>query len=258
MKRHELSLLLNSSFEAKILLQHVFNLTGSEVILRDDFDETTLNPSISRLQKGEPLARIIGNHEFYGASFTLNEATLIPRADSETLIDAALLLKPKHILDLGTGSGCLLITLIRELKASGIGVDISARALEAARQNAGDLRAKFIQSDWFSNVSGTFDLIISNPPYIARDEVLDKSALYHDPPLALFAENNGLACYEIIFKEAHNYLTINGHIIVEIGYRQYDAVVNIAQNNGFTLINQYNDLGGHIRALTFIANMHKV
>jgi release factor glutamine methyltransferase len=258
MKRHELSHLLNSPFEAKILLQHVFNLTAIDVILRDDFDEATLKPYITRIQAGEPLARIIGNHEFYSATFTLNEATLIPRADSETLIDAALVLKPKHILDLGTGSGCLLITLLREGNASGVGVDISDRALEAARMNAGDLQAEFIQSDWFSNVSGTFDLIISNPPYIAHDEVLDKSVLDHDPPLALFAENNGLACYEIIFEQAHDYLTQNGHVIVEIGYRQYDAVIDIAKNNGFTLINQYNDLGGHIRALTFMYIMHMV
>ena len=171
MKRRTLAALLNSANEAKTLLSHVFSLSPYQLLLQEEFDEAALQPLIARRLAGEPLARIIGSHEFYGLNFILNEATLIPRADTETLIDVALKLNPKRILDLGTGSGAIIITLLHHLPDStGMGVDISKRALEAARMN-GD-RPEFIQSDWFSNVTGTFDLIISNPPYMSGRSAL--------------------------------------------------------------------------------------
>lgn len=250
MKRRTLAKLLGSPLEAKILLSHVFKTSQHELFLQDEFDEAILTPFITRRLAGEPLARIIGSHEFYGLNFKLNEATLIPRADTEILVDIALKFNPKHILDLGTGSGCLLIALLQHLpESTGTGVDISEKALEAARENSN--KPKFIQSDWFSNVTGQFDLIISNPPYIAKNEKLDKSVLNYDPHLALFAENNGLACYEIIFANAKKHLMQDGHIIVEIGYQQFNEVKTLAEKQGFHLIQATKDLGGHIRALVF-------
>lgn len=209
-----------------------------------------------KLSQGIPLSRLLGNREFWGLEFTLSEETLDPRPDSETLIEAVLKYekdrsKPLKILDLGTGTGCLLISLLREYPwAQGIAVDQSVDALETARQNAVrhgvDQRAQFHHGDWFRGVQGTFDLIISNPPYISNDEYegLDSSVKNYDPEKALVAGEEGLDCYRIIIPQTPNFLKTGGLLVLEIGCSQGEQIQKLMESAGFKDIRIYQDLAG--------------
>ncbi len=233
----------------------------------DEAQEKVLHEGLRRLQEGVPLSRVLGFREFCSLPFYLNEATLDPRPDSETIVEAVLDLYPNknapyRILDLGTGSGCLLISLLTEyLKASGVGVDASTRALEAASQNSilnkvSD-RTRFIRSHWTSEVEGTFDVIVSNPPYIsyAEKETLDETVLRYDPHQALFAEGEGLKAYEDIMEKLFSYLAPEGHAFFEIGLGQESAVRKIAEQMGLQFVKGYRDLQGISRCLSFKAKI---
>jgi release factor glutamine methyltransferase len=210
-----------------------------------------------------PLSRLIGVREFWSMTFALNEATLDPRPDSETVIETVLSLvtdrtQSYRLLDLGTGSGCLLLALLSEYPhATGVGVDLSPRALEAARYNAivhglAD-RASFAVSHWVEAVVGTFDLIISNPPYIALTDkpLLDANVLHHDPSLALFGGDDGLICYREIFGTVRRLLKPGGYVVVEIGHTQVDDVCAIALDAGFHHVRTVKDIEGRNRAVIF-------
>ncbi|MEI8144639.1 MAG: peptide chain release factor N(5)-glutamine methyltransferase [Alphaproteobacteria bacterium] len=208
----------------------------------------------------EPLARILGEQEFYGLRFRLNEACLIPRADTETLVDAALSRlnqdKPIRILDLGTGPGTILLSLLNERPlATGFGVDLNARALDAAKTNASHLdlapRAHWLVSRWAEAISGKFDLIISNPPYIPalECETLEPEVRDHDPRLALDGGNDGLACYRAILSDAARLLQPDGVLILELGYGQAEAVTTIAEAAGWHIVALEHDLSGIDRAI---------
>jgi release factor glutamine methyltransferase len=188
------------------------------------------------------VARITGAREFYGRSFMLGQDTLDPRPDTETLIEAVLDIvreqrwqeKPLKLLDLGTGTGCILVTLLAELpQATGLGTDISPGALAVAAVNARtqrvSSRAAFIAADWLDAVSGKFDLILSNPPYIAAGEIagLAKEVADHDPRLALDGGPDGLEAYRRIAARARDALTKDGRLLVEIGPGQEEDVAAI-------------------------------
>jgi release factor glutamine methyltransferase len=193
------------------------------------------------------VARITGAREFYGRSFMLGKDTLDPRPDTETLIEAVLDIvreqrwqeKPLKLLDLGTGTGCILVTLLAELpQATGLGTDISPGALAVAAVNARtqrvSSRAAFIAADWLYAISGKFDLILSNPPYIAAGEIagLTKEVADHDPRLALDGGPDGLEAYRRIATRARDALIEDGCLLVEIGPGQEEDVATILARAG--------------------------
>lgn len=208
-----------------------------------------------------PLARLRGTREFWGMDFILNEATLEPRPDSETLIEIVLKKVPDkgaplRILDIATGSGCLLLALLSEYgQAHGVGTDISARALEAAQINAEKLgfstRATFVKASWAEGIDGAFDIIISNPPYIRTEVIakLEAEVKNHDPHVALDGGADGLVAYRALLPQAKALLKTGGFCAVEIGYDQGDAVKALFDENGFSECAIYPDLSGTPRVV---------
>jgi release factor glutamine methyltransferase len=198
---------------------------------------------VERRLVGEPVSRIVGLREFYGRSFRIDASTLDPRPDTETLVEAALGLvdreAPLNILDLGTGSGCILITLLAELpRASGVGVDVSLGALELARANAqilgvGD-RAAFLASDWLEAVEGSFDLVVANPPYLSAADMaaLSPEVRDHDPAPALDGGPDGLSAYRRIVPGLRKALRPGGFALFEIGPDQARAVARLLADAG--------------------------
>lgn len=208
---------------------------------------TKLDAMIERRLGGEPVSRILGRREFYGREFRIDRHTLDPRPDTETLIEAVLdhvrannrQDKDLRLIDLGTGTGCILLTLLAELPAAhGIGSDISEAALAVAAENARRLglsdRASFVVADWFAGVEGTFDVILANPPYIASQAVaaLAREVRDHDPLLALDGGADGLDAYRAIAAKAASFLAPGGVIFLEIGADQADAVRAIVRQAG--------------------------
>lgn len=188
---------------------------------------------LKRLVSGEPLQYILGAEWFYGREFIVTKETLIPRPETELLVEAVLTYygsnAPERLVDIGTGTGCIGITLRSELPNTAVTlVDISTGALAVAQQNSAKhhVDVQLVQSDLCAQLTGRFDCIVSNPPYIASSEQsqMDQSVIDYEPHIALFAENNGLAIYERLAKELPNYLTDNGTIFLEIGYQQGEAV----------------------------------
>lgn len=194
-----------------------------------------IEDAIKKLKQGIPVQYIVGNVDFYGLEFDVNESTLIPRFETEGLVEEIINLsknkKNLKILDIGTGSGCIAITLSKLLNAKVTAVDICNQALEQAKKNAkkNNVDITLIQSDLFSNVDGVFDIIVSNPPYIAYDEKIMDIVSKNEPAIALYAPNNGLYFYEEILKEASNYLSDSFLIAFEIGYNQSREITNYAK-----------------------------
>ena len=226
----------------------------------------TAQMMVSRRLAGEPLSRIFGEAEFYGLPIGVNHATLDPRNDTEALVDLVLTHADnshKKLLDLGTGSGCISIALLaRRPTWHGLGVDLSGDALACARANRDDPRLhqfrlvdrlNFAQSDWFSNISpdSKFDLVVSNPPYLTQTEMrnLDKSVQGFDPVLALDGGHDGLGAYRQILQSVSNWLAPGGLVGLEIGWQQRDAVVTIASENAFELVEVRQDLASRDRAV---------
>lgn len=215
-----------------------------------------------RRLRGESVARIIGMREFWGLPFQLSPDTLEPRPDTEFVVETALNCvkdrqAPLRILDLGTGTGCILISLLHELpNATGIGVDICPGAVAVASRNSMlnnvANRAEFIVSDWTSAVDGTFDLIVSNPPYIRSDVIhtLDTEVRYFDPLRALDGGKDGLDAYRRILKDCGTLLHETGTLIVEIGFDQELDLRQIGGHAPFEVTRVSSDLGGHARVVT--------
>ena len=216
---------------------------------------------------GEPVARILNVREFWSQDFSLNAATLVPRPETEFLVEAAVCwikseqLKSPRVADLGTGSGCILVSILGEIPAAtGIGVDISGEAIEAALSNAATARvadrAAFRLGSWVEALDGTFDLIVSNPPYIPTEDIdaLEIGVAQYDPRIALDGGPDGLDAYRVIGAGAGDKLSTGGGLIVEIGMGQAQAVVTIMELNGFEPLDQYKiylDLAGVERILVF-------
>lgn len=253
------------TLDARLLLQAAAGLSREELILGPD---RQLSPAelgrfadfVARRERHEPVSRILGDREFYGRSFMVTPATLDPRPDTETLIDAALPLMPPgaRILDLGTGTGAIAVTLLAERPdASGVATDLSPEALDVAARNAARTgvadRLRFLQGAWFSPVHGVFDLIVSNPPYIPAGDIagLDADVRDFDPVLALAGGADGLDAYRAIASGAAAHLVAGGHVLVEIGAGQAEDVTAVFAENGFRLASRHDDLGGHVRCLGF-------
>jgi len=222
---------------------------------------------IARRVAREPVSRILGRREFWSLDFEITPDTLDPRADSETLIRAALELiedhnRPLRILDIGTGSGCLLLALLSELpRAQGAGIDISQGALEVAHLNAVRLgfseRARFIACDvrstnWMHHIGGPFDIIISNPPYIENTVItgLAPEVALFDPYAALAGGEDGLDFYRMITTSLIHILCPDGLVVFEAGAGQADAVRALLHKAGLVTLDTHPDLGGVARAVT--------
>ena len=241
--------------EARIFLREFAGVSDADILTGNipKFDQGKLNEAIERRIKGEPVGRILGYREFWGRKFYLSPATLEPRPDTETLIEAVLgsALKPKRILDLGTGTGCILLTLLHEIpSATGVGVDISTEACETARRNAESQgisdRASFVQGSWTDSIDEKFDLIVSNPPYIPSETILnlESNVRDFDPILALDGGEDGLDPYRNLLGTLKNSLAEGGYIFFEIGIDQVDDIARLVDANGATLHESYVDLGG--------------
>ena len=263
----------NPALDARLLLQQATGLSQSVLISRNNQPLPLsaciiLEELLKRRLNHEPIARLTGSQEFWSLPFALNEDTLIPRPDTETLIELALSLiddhsQPFRILDLGCGSGCILLSLLSELpQSTGIGSDLSQNALDMAAFNAGQIgintpsrqRAAFIRSHWFSDIPDeNFDFIISNPPYIPSDDIpsLAPDVNLYDPYRALDGGSDGLTAYREIFRSARTVMKDNAVIILEIGIKQDPDVIAIARQNGFYLETSRKDYAGIVRALAF-------
>jgi release factor glutamine methyltransferase len=251
----------NAARDARLLAAHVCDIDPSRVTLHemDEVSEAAIarfDDAITQRQNHRPVSRIIGVRQFWGRNFQITDDVLDPRGDTETLISEALKTPAKRILDLGTGSGILGITLATEQVDAVVAVtDISQAALAVAIANAKrydvEDRIEFIQSDWFDSLHGKFDLIISNPPYIGENELegLEPDVIDYDPIIALTPGGDGLAPYRIIAAQAKDYLNENGRVIVEIGHIQGNDVRNLFLNAGFMNVQILQDLDGKDRAI---------
>ncbi|MFA4994021.1 MAG: peptide chain release factor N(5)-glutamine methyltransferase [Bdellovibrionales bacterium] len=267
----------NPQLVARLIVEHALNIDHLQMIVQTERvlaseDIGSLDGFLERRIKGETVARIKGQREFWGLDFGLNEATLEPRPDSETLVEAVLTLMPRgraaldsrfrgnddvRLLDLGTGTGCLLLALLYEMReATGIGIDINPRAIEQAALNAEALgfdgRASFCVGNWLTNVTEKFDIIVSNPPYIPSTEIpgLMKEVRDFDPLLALDGGEDGLVCYRSLIPQLANFLYPNGIVAFEVGDGQAPLVAEIFRQNGFTNIVTHKDLSGIERCVT--------
>ena len=239
------------------------DLTGLSVdaqrSLREDESDQLAKLAQRRLQH-EPVARILGEKEFWGLRFALSADTLVPRADTETVVEAALELiraageplEPLRIADIGTGSGAILLALLKELPgATGVGTDISAGALRTATDNAKQLglagRAIFIECDYCEKLSGPFDLIVSNPPYVVRGEIaaLAREVRDYDPRRALDGGSDGLVAYRAIARDIAGLLAPGGAFALEVGKGQADDVAELMRLTGLHTIKPHRfDLAG--------------
>ena len=264
-KRLDLRGIATAALDARLLLQFATRMSHADIVAEPDL---ILAPDVIRQYWAlierrcafEPVSRILGQREFYGRAFRVTPAVLDPRADTETLIDAALPLAAGRcrILDLGTGSGAIIVTLLAEHpEAQGVATDISAAALQVAMVNAEahgvTRRITFLQSDWFASVVGQFDLIVSNPPYIRSGDIagLPVDVRDHDPLNALDGSADGLAAYRRIAAGAPRFLTPGGTVLVEIGAEQEGAVQQLFEAAGLALTGRFPDLGGHARCQAF-------
>ncbi|HSF12179.1 MAG TPA: peptide chain release factor N(5)-glutamine methyltransferase [Erythrobacter sp.] len=246
--------------DAELLMAHALDLTRSDMLLKAMRDPAPegFDRLVERRVAHEPVAYITGCTEFYGLPFKVTPATLIPRGDSETLVEAALVLKPdaRSVLDLGTGSGALLLAVLANLpRAKGMGIDASPEALRIARENAEALvgtRAILLERDWrapdWAEHFGSFDLILCNPPYVEADAPLDPQVRDYEPATALFAGPEGLDDYRVIIPQLVKLLVPGGVAIFEIGHTQAEAVSAIAAAAGFTATLRH-DLAGRPRVL---------
>jgi release factor glutamine methyltransferase len=253
--------------EAQILLQHVLNVNRAWLIAhQDDALQANIHAAyralINRRINGEPIAYILGYREFYGLKLKVSPATLIPRADTETLVDAALAKIPphekSHIIDLGTGTGAIALGIAKHRPQAHVtALDTSQAALDIAIENAKNLEIRninFMLSDWFSalnqdnNLKQKFEVIVSNPPYIeANDAHLKQGDLRFEPISALASGSDGLDDIRSIISQAKNHLNPHGYMMLEHGCNQAQVVADLLKQAGFCEVETLKDLGGNHR-----------
>jgi release factor glutamine methyltransferase len=247
--------------DAELLMAEALGVSRSDLLLRHMGGAVpeSFAALIERRQAYEPIAYILGRQEFYGLEFTVGPDVLIPRADSETLVEAAIASRPdaRRVLDCGTGSGALLLAVLNALpEAQGIGIDRSEAALAMARENARRLgltdRTAMMLADWreqgWATGLGRFDLILANPPYVESGADLAPSVSEYEPHGALFAGAEGLDDYRLLVPQLPALLHPGGVAVIEIGASQAEAVAAIAQDAGF-IVKVHRDLGSRPRAL---------
>lgn len=247
--------------DARILLAHAAKIDASRVTLiapEDISSEISERyENMIRLREARvPVSHLIGEREFYGRCFKVSRDVLDPRPDTETLIEAALAEPFATVLDLGTGSGCILVTLLAERESSvGVGTDLSeAACLQAAANavfNSVEKRADIFQSDWFGKVRGQYDLIVSNPPYLAEEEMAHVSPelRLHEPRMALTDEADGLTGYRVLAEMGQRFLEPQGRLLAEIGWQQGPEVVELFASAGWMNPRLLQDIDGRDRVV---------
>jgi len=214
-----------------------------------------LNQCLKRHISGEPVSRIFGEREFWGLPFRITPDVLDPRPDTETIVEIAMKRftgnAPESVLDLGTGSGCIIISLLSEWPHTrGIANDVCEKALAVAQGNAEragiDDRLGFVQGSWGDKITDRFDLIVSNPPYISNPEIpnLPSAVKNYDPILALSGGDDGLDCYKIIVTETKRLLKSGGVCLLEVGFSQAEDVSRLVEDSGLSVIDIHPDIAG--------------
>ncbi len=255
-----------ANLDARILLGHVLGLDDVQLVCSEhEFvskgDLAKIDVFLARRLAHEPVARVVGMKEFYGLDFALNEATLVPRPETEMLVESGIeflnAIENPEFLELGVGTGCITISILRYAsQAQAIGTDLSMGALTCARNNAQTHgvagRVNFLRGSWFEPVADKkFDLVVSNPPYIKAQVIgnLDKNVYKYDPDLALNGGEDGLNAYRVIVGNAKKFLRENGKLLLEIGFDQGDAVSTLCRDAGFAHIELTKDLAGQARMI---------
>lgn len=248
--------------DARRLLSHVLAQDPGRLtlVLPDpvsDAQALSFQSLIDRRANHEPVSHLVGQREFFGRAFRVTADVLDPRPETEILIEAALAEPFDRVLDLGTGSGCILLTLLAETDGTfGLGTDLSAEALRVASDNRARLeltdRAELVRSNWFDAIHGMYDLIVSNPPYIAQDEMagLSRDVTAFEPRMALTDEADGLSAYRAILDGIMAHLLPEGRVLVEIGPTQARAVQSMMIQAGLHHIAIVQDLDGRDRVVT--------
>lgn len=254
--------LSEAKLEANLLCQQALNvnrawLIGHETDALEANQHEAFEVLVKRRLNGEPIAYILGSREFYGLPLKTTPATLIPRPDTETLVETALAKIPKsasqNILDLGTGSGAVALAIAKNRPNCKVtAVDASSGSLSVALENAQALKLKnirMLESNWFSNLTGEkFDVIVSNPPYIAQDDAhLKQGDLRFEPISALASGKDGLDDIRQIIQDAPHYLKPDGWLMLEHGYDQAEAVAELLSERGFSQISNAKDIAGTLR-----------
>lgn len=241
--------------EARLILAAAHGVDAAGLLSLDHADPALCEPLVRRREAREPLAYILGRREFWGLMFAVSPATPIPRPDSETLVEAVLGLQPRTVLDLGTGTGCLLLAVLHECpQAFGVGVDLSPQAAALAAHNAATLgltsRSAFLAGDWAAALAGKFDLVLSNPPYIPGGDItgLMPEVAGYEPRRALDGGADGLAAYRQLITALPRLLNDNGVAVLELGVGQAPSVAGLAQEAGFACTVKL-DLAGIARAV---------
>ena len=256
--------------EARILIADVLGKSVDEIPAApamSEYLQEVLQKKVEKRLSGMPIDKIIGHREFYKYDFKVTQDVLSPRPDTETLVEAAVkLIKENNfasVLDLGTGSGCILLSILKDLPSvKGTGVDISDKALDVATQNAAALRvknrSKLVQKNWFDDdfvkqFKNKFDVIVSNPPYIKTEDIekLDVDVKKYDPKIALDGGADGLKDYRRIAELAPDLLRNKGYILLEVGHNQATDVKNIFKKQAFKYANTIKDLAGIDRVIIF-------
>lgn len=269
-KKLEQQGILTSKLDVKILLSFLLDIDTKELIMyfNQHIDQkfiNNFNQLFTRRLNREPIANIVNKKSFWSYDFFVNENVLTPRSDSEILVEAVLsnynnMNENLNILDLGTGSGCLILSLLKIYKnASGLAVDISDKALQVAKQNAKNLKVeniKFLKNNWSDNIEEKFDIIISNPPYIPTNDIKDLTPEVNkfNPILALDGGKDGLNCYRYLAESLDKNLKKDTKIFLEIGKNQEKDIEKIFNENGYKLLKIYKDLAEINRILCFKKN----
>ena len=248
--------------DARLLLADCLELRTQNLNLLDNSCISEIKISkfwrmINERCKRKPVSKILGYRSFWGRDFEINENVLDPRGDTETLIELILDCNFENMLELGTGSGAIAITVLAERpEVTCVATDISEFALNTARINSKrhgvESRLKLLYSNWFDKISGSFDMIVSNPPYISSKEYAQLSAevLKYDPKISLTLGGDGLEAYREILSQAFEKLSKNGKIFLEIGYTQANAVGHLLRKAGFQKIRVHKDLGSRDRVMS--------
>ena len=253
--------------DARIILKEVLSLDDKDLILKESLDISNemiekITAIESRRLNGEPISKIFKKRDFYNSTFLISNDVLDPRPETELIVEIANNYidknEVKNILDLGTGSGCILLSILKENKMiNGLGIDLSKDAISIAKQNSKKLnletQSNFLISNWMSSLNYKYDLVVSNPPYIASEDIkkLSKSVKIYDPILSLDGGDDGLNSYRLIASDLKRVVSKNALIIIEIGYNQSLQVIEIFKKNNFKLMKKYNDINGLDRVLTF-------
>jgi len=256
--------------DSEILLSHMIKVERGKLLLNPngkihDVDYKKFIDLILRRKKGEPIAYIIGFKEFWKNKFLVNSNVLIPRPDSEVIVEQALKIIPKeaslNILDIGTGSGCIILSILKERKKCfGTGIDISLKALKVAKINAKmqqiKNRIKFVNSDIDKFCLGKYDVVISNPPYIDsfRINYLDNDIKNYEPKVALDGGIDGLSCIDVVIKKSSRLIKKKGKLLIEIGSNQFDKTKKLLNKKNFYINKIVKDLGNNDRCILSTKN----